>query len=171
MCAALESVALPLYTDRLDEVNDWAKVLSPGEQQRIAFARILLTKPKVVFLDEATSALDEPLELMIYGLVRRELPETVFVSVTHRAPSTAISTSTSNCSAMDDGDSAPSITPRSGPAHRCRSRSDDESGDRSVHRRGVTRWDAARMKPLWRNRNQLDAASGARQILVAVWNH
>ncbi len=72
-------------TDRLDEVNDWAQVLSPGEQQRVAFARILLTKPKVVFLDEATSALDEPLEFMIYGLVRRELPETVFVSVTHRS--------------------------------------------------------------------------------------
>jgi ABC-type uncharacterized transport system fused permease/ATPase subunit len=85
LCAAVESVALPRYTDRLDEVNDWAKVLSPGEQQRIAFARILLTKPKVVFLDEATSALDEPLEFMIYGLVRRELPETVFVSVTHRS--------------------------------------------------------------------------------------
>jgi vitamin B12/bleomycin/antimicrobial peptide transport system ATP-binding/permease protein len=59
LCAALESVALPLCIDRVDEVNDWAKVLSPGEQQRIAFARILLTKPKVVFLDEATSALDE----------------------------------------------------------------------------------------------------------------
>ena len=65
--------------------DDWAKVLSPGEQQRVAFARILLTKPKAVFLDEATSALDEPLEFMIYGLVRRELPETVFVSVTHRS--------------------------------------------------------------------------------------
>ena len=41
-------------------------MLSPGEQQRIAFARILLTKPKVVFLDEATSALDEGLEYMLY---------------------------------------------------------------------------------------------------------
>jgi putative ATP-binding cassette transporter len=82
---ALLAVALPRYVDRLDEEADWAKVLSPGEQQRIAFARVLLTKPKAVFLDEATSALDEPLEFMIYGLVRRELPETVFVSVTHRS--------------------------------------------------------------------------------------
>ncbi|BBZ33042.1 ABC transporter ATP-binding protein/permease [Mycolicibacterium confluentis] len=82
---ALVSVALPKYADRLDEVADWAKVLSPGEQQRIAFARVLLTKPKAVFLDEATSALDEPLEFMIYQLVRRELPDTIFVSVTHRS--------------------------------------------------------------------------------------
>jgi putative ATP-binding cassette transporter len=83
--AALEAVALPRYTDRLDDEADWAKVLSPGEQQRVAFARVLLTKPKAVFLDEATSALDEPLEFMIYSLVRRELPDTVFVSVTHRS--------------------------------------------------------------------------------------
>lgn len=81
---ALLAVALPRYVDRLDEEADWAKVLSPGEQQRIAFARVLLTKPKAVFLDEATSALDEPLEFMIYSLVRKELPHTVFVSVTHR---------------------------------------------------------------------------------------
>jgi putative ATP-binding cassette transporter len=45
----LEKVALPHLVPRLDEVQDWAKVLSPGEQQRIAFARVLLTKPKAVF--------------------------------------------------------------------------------------------------------------------------
>jgi ABC-type uncharacterized transport system fused permease/ATPase subunit len=83
---------------------------------------MLLTKPKVVFLDEATSASDEPLEFMIYGLVRRELPETVFVSVTHRSTVNLITTSISNFSATDDGDSGPSITPQSGPAHRCRRR-------------------------------------------------
>ncbi|WKG01467.1 ABC transporter ATP-binding protein/permease [Mycolicibacterium sp. HK-90] len=82
---ALLAVALPRYVDRLGEDGDWAKVLSPGEQQRVAFARVLLTKPKVVFLDEATSALDEPLEFMIYSLIRRELPDTVLVSVTHRS--------------------------------------------------------------------------------------
>src|SRR5882757_5671251 len=80
----LEKVALPHLVVRLDEVLDWAKVLSPGEQQRIAFARILLTKPKAVFLDEATSALDEGLEFMLYQLVRTELPDTILVSVSHR---------------------------------------------------------------------------------------
>ena len=44
-----------------------------------------MNRPKAVFLDEATSALDEPLEFMIYSLVRRELPDTVFLSVTHRS--------------------------------------------------------------------------------------
>jgi vitamin B12/bleomycin/antimicrobial peptide transport system ATP-binding/permease protein len=80
----LHKVALPHLVDRLDEVLDWAKVLSPGEQQRIAFARILLTKPKVVFCDEATSALDEGLEFICYNLVRTELPDTILVSVSHR---------------------------------------------------------------------------------------
>jgi len=81
----LEKVALPHLTQRLDEVQDWAKVLSPGEQQRIAFARILLTKPKAVFLDESTSALDEGLEFLLYQLVRTELPDTILVSVSHRS--------------------------------------------------------------------------------------
>ena len=83
--ATLLKVALPHLVDRLDEVQDWAKVLSPGEQQRIAFARILLTKPKVAFLDESTSALDEGLEFLLYQLVRTELPDTILVSVSHRS--------------------------------------------------------------------------------------
>src|SRR5690242_10382731 len=81
----LQKVALPHLVDRLDEVLDWAKVLSPGEQQRISFARVLLTEPKAVFLDEATSALDEGLEFLLYNLVRTELPNTILVSVSHRS--------------------------------------------------------------------------------------
>lgn len=80
---ALNQVALPHLVHRLDEVEDWAKVLSPGEQQRIGFARILLTKPKAVFLDESTSALDEGLEFTLYELIRRECPDTIVVSVSH----------------------------------------------------------------------------------------
>jgi vitamin B12/bleomycin/antimicrobial peptide transport system ATP-binding/permease protein len=82
---ALEKVSLPQCSKRLSEVADWVKVLSPGEQQRIAFARVLLTRPRAVFLDEATSALDEGLEYTMYDLVRKELPETILVSVTHRS--------------------------------------------------------------------------------------
>ena len=68
-CATtLTKVALAPLGDRLDEEEDWAKVLSPGEQQRIAFGRILLTKPRAVFLDEATSALDPGLEYALYQL-------------------------------------------------------------------------------------------------------
>jgi putative ATP-binding cassette transporter len=80
----LTKVALVPLVERLEEERDWAKVLSPGEQQRVAFARILLTKPKAVFLDEATSALDEGLEFALYQLIRTELPECVLVSVSHR---------------------------------------------------------------------------------------
>ncbi|ORB52908.1 ABC transporter ATP-binding protein/permease [Mycolicibacterium rhodesiae] len=82
---ALSKVALSHLTIRLNESQDWAKVLSPGEQQRIAFARVLLTKPKAVFLDEATSALDEGLEFALYEMVRTELPNTILVSVSHRS--------------------------------------------------------------------------------------
>ena len=80
----LAKVALKHLNCRLNEDQDWAKVLSPGEQQRVAFARILLTRPKVVFLDEATSALDEGLEYAVYDLLRTELPDTIVVSVSHR---------------------------------------------------------------------------------------
>jgi putative ATP-binding cassette transporter len=80
----LAKVALPHLANRLNVEEDWAKVLSPGEQQRVAFARILLTRPKVALLDEATSALDEGLERVVYDLVRTELPDTVLISVSHR---------------------------------------------------------------------------------------
>ena len=80
----LTEVALPHLGNRLDEVQDWAKVLSPGEQQRVGFARILLSKPKAVFLDESTSALDQGLEYALYELIRRECPDTIVVSVSHR---------------------------------------------------------------------------------------
>ena len=81
---ALNKVALAPLTRRLDEEQDWAKVLSPGEQQRISFARILLIKPQAVFLDEATSALDEGLEFALYQLLRSELPDCAVVSISHR---------------------------------------------------------------------------------------
>ncbi|WP_433604465.1 ABC transporter ATP-binding protein/permease [Prescottella agglutinans] len=81
----LRKVALGHLVHRLDEQEDWAAILSPGEQQRVAFARILLTRPKVAFLDEATSAVDEGLEYQLYRLVREEVPECMLFSVSHRS--------------------------------------------------------------------------------------
>ena len=83
--AVLREVQLPHLAGQLDEELDWARRLSPGEQQRLGFARVLLTRPRVVFLDEATSALDEGLEHTLYTLLREELPGTVVVSVGHRS--------------------------------------------------------------------------------------
>jgi putative ATP-binding cassette transporter len=53
----------------LDAILDWPNVLGTGEQQRIAFARILLIRPKIVFLDEATTAIDTAIERDLYTLL------------------------------------------------------------------------------------------------------
>lgn len=81
----LQSVQLGQLASRLDEVADWSRILSLGEQQRLAFGRLLLAAPRIAFLDEATSAMDEGLEDALYRLVRQQLPDTVLVSVGHRS--------------------------------------------------------------------------------------
>ena len=83
--AALTKVGLENFTTRLDEIDDWSRILSLGEQQRLAFARVLLQKPDWVFLDEATSALDEPREAEMYEMLQAELPKMGVVSVGHRS--------------------------------------------------------------------------------------
>jgi len=82
---ALTLVGLPELAPRLGESAHWAQALSPGEQQRIAFARALVQKPDWLFLDEATSAVDEEIEAHLYGLLRDHLPGTAVVSVGHRS--------------------------------------------------------------------------------------
>jgi putative ATP-binding cassette transporter len=82
---ALEGVGLADLAGRLDEAGHWALQLSPGEQQRIAFARALVQKPDWLFLDEATSAVDEATEARLYRLVRERLAGTTVFSVGHRA--------------------------------------------------------------------------------------
>ena len=82
---ALRQVNLGHLSQRLDEVADWSRILSIGEQQRVAFARVLFNRPAIVFLDEATSATDEGLEHMLYSLLRSALPDCMLVSVGHRS--------------------------------------------------------------------------------------
>ena len=70
---------------RLDEEDDWTRILSLGEQQRLAIGRLLLNRPRVAFLDEASSAMDEGLEHAMYRLLRESLPGATLVSVGHRS--------------------------------------------------------------------------------------
>ena len=81
----LALVDLAPLAEKLDTVDDWSRILSLGEQQRIAFARVLLAAPDWLFLDEATSALDEPREQALYETLQRELPQLSFISVGHRS--------------------------------------------------------------------------------------
>ena len=87
---ALTAAQLPHLADRLDEVDNWDRRLSGGEQQRVAIARALLAKPDWLFLDEATAALDEPSEAAIYRMLRQRLPGTTIVSIGHRSTLNAL---------------------------------------------------------------------------------
>lgn len=85
LCKALEQVNLvdlPGRVGGFDIDLDWADVLSLGEQQRLAFARLILTQPRHAILDEATSALDLANEQRLYQNLREM--GTTFVSVGHR---------------------------------------------------------------------------------------
>lgn len=81
----MKDCALGKYIQALNVKNDWQAILSPGELQRVAFIRILLTKPDVVFLDETTSALDETTEHLLYQTIKARLPEMIILSVGHRS--------------------------------------------------------------------------------------
>jgi putative ATP-binding cassette transporter len=80
----LERVNLPQLADQfgsLDAEADWESVLSIGEQQRLAVARVLITQPRYAMLDEATSALDARNEERMYELLSGT--PTTIVSVSH----------------------------------------------------------------------------------------
>lgn len=82
----LEQVNLPDLVDRfgnLDVEKDWDDVLSLGEQQRVAFARLLITQPRYAMLDEATSALDAENEESLYQQLIKT--GTTYISVGHRS--------------------------------------------------------------------------------------
>jgi len=81
---ALRAVGLPQLAADLERSENWAQVLSGGEQQRLAFARALLNKPGWLFLDEATSALPEEDQASLYRLLKERLRDTTLVSIGHR---------------------------------------------------------------------------------------
>src|SRR3990167_107022 len=81
----LLQVGLTKFQHSLDEIKDWEKELSLGEQQLVAFARLFLHKPDIIFLDESTSALDEEKECFVYKAMRKFLPQAALISVGHRS--------------------------------------------------------------------------------------
>ncbi|AOK58004.1 ABC transporter ATP-binding protein [Burkholderia ubonensis] len=101
---ALRACRLEDYVDRLGETAHWTRVLSPGEQQRLAGARVLLHKPDFLFLDEATSALDADNEARLYHLFNERLPQAAIVSIAHRESLAAYHGGTINVERVSDSD-------------------------------------------------------------------
>jgi putative ATP-binding cassette transporter len=80
----VEQVGLGHFLDRLDEDAEWGNVLSGGEKQRLAFARVLLHRPSLIVMDEATAALDPLSQGELMQLLLDRLPQATIVSVAHR---------------------------------------------------------------------------------------
>ena len=80
----LDACRLGHLKERLQESENWSLALSAGEQQRLAFARVLLNRPDWIFLDEATSAVDEEMERHLYQVLRERLPNATVISIAHR---------------------------------------------------------------------------------------
>jgi vitamin B12/bleomycin/antimicrobial peptide transport system ATP-binding/permease protein len=80
----LADVGLGEFVDRLDEESRWEDILSGGEKQRLAFARVLMQRPDIVVMDEATAALDPASQEQLMRLLLERLPEATVVSVGHR---------------------------------------------------------------------------------------
>jgi vitamin B12/bleomycin/antimicrobial peptide transport system ATP-binding/permease protein len=81
----VEEVGLGHFLDRLDEDATWEHVLSGGEKQRLAFARVLIQRPEIIVMDEATAALDPLSQEQLMRLLLERLPEATVISVGHRA--------------------------------------------------------------------------------------
>lgn len=81
---ALEKVGLVALSGQLEDEQEWERVLSGGEQQRLGLARALLYKPDTLYLDEATSQLDLASAKALLRMLRRELPTCTVVGVTHQ---------------------------------------------------------------------------------------
>ena len=84
LCAALDRVGLANLCPRLEEVARWDQVLSNGERQRLAIARLMVHKPQIVILDDALSALEESVQQTLLSRLRADLPGATIISLGQR---------------------------------------------------------------------------------------
>ena len=82
--AALEQGGLGSLKHRLDEKQEWHSHFSGGEQQRLSLARALVFRPQILFLDEATNQLDDASALELMQTLKRELPDTLVIGISHQ---------------------------------------------------------------------------------------
>jgi putative ATP-binding cassette transporter len=122
---ALERCDLDNLITKLDRVERWDKELSLGEQERLAFARLLLHKPGWVFLDEATAALDEDSQRHVMSLFDDELKNTTVLSIGHRPDLAAYHTRTLQLVHGRDGERLRLKPPPTLPPRRWLQRLDD----------------------------------------------
>ncbi len=83
---ALALCGVAHLASRLDDEQDWSQLLSLDEQKRLAFARLLVQRPDIVFLDETTADLDNESALSLYRLLRAELPRAMVITIGHANP-------------------------------------------------------------------------------------
>jgi putative ATP-binding cassette transporter len=81
---AMSAVGLDHFADQLDQKGDWSVVLSGGEQQRVAFARVLLRRPGVLLFDEPVSTLSDASARDLYQMLLNRLPDTIVLAVDRR---------------------------------------------------------------------------------------
>ena len=81
---ALRAVGLAHFAAELAREENWAQLLSGGEQQRLAIARALINQPDWLFMDEPTAALPDDAQAALYRLLKEKLPGTTLVSIGHR---------------------------------------------------------------------------------------
>ena len=90
--AALQRVGLGRLADQLDHEQEWQRILSGGEQQRISLARALITQPHILILDEATNQLDDVAACTLMQTLKKNLPQTLCLAISHQPPIKALFT-------------------------------------------------------------------------------